>query len=98
MTDQNTFDLMRALGKKAKAAAASAAHASAATKNKALLTLAMLLRQNAPALAAANQRDLTRAQSSGLAGPLLERLKLSPKDLETVAQGCEQLAAMPDVM
>ena len=98
MTDQNTFDLMRVLGKKAKAAAASAAHASAATKNKALLTLAMLLRQNAPALAAANQRDLTRAQASGLAGPLLERLKLSPKDLETVAQGCEQLAAMPDVM
>ena len=29
---------------------------------------------------------------------MLDRLKLTPKDIETVAIGCEQLAAMPDVI
>ena len=101
MTDQthNTvFDLMQAMGSKAKAASVQMARAQAATKNVALTSLAALLRQSATQLAAANQQDLARAASSGLAGPMLDRLKLTPKDIETVAIGCEQLAAMPDVI
>ena len=101
MTDQNpftVFDLMQAMGSKAKAASTHMARAQAATKNGALSTLATLLRQNTTALAAANQHDLARAASTGLAGPMLDRLKLTPKDIETVATGCEQLAAMPDVI
>ena len=74
------------------------ARASAAIKNRALTELATLLRHNLAALQAANQRDLDRAAAGGLAGPLLDRLKLGAKDLETVALGCEQLAAMPDVI
>jgi glutamate-5-semialdehyde dehydrogenase len=98
MTDQNITDLMLAMGSKAKAAATQIARAQAATKNAALLSLAALLRQNTAQLAAANQQDLARAASTGLAGPMLDRLKLTPKDIETVATGCEQLAAMPDVI
>ena len=90
--------LMQGMGVKAKEASAHMARAMAATKNKALLALAGLLRQNTVALAAANRLDLARAASTGLAGPLLDRLKLTPKDIETVAIGCEQLAAMPDVI
>ena len=30
------------------------------------------------------------------AAPLVDRLKLTPTIIETVAQGCEQIAAMPD--
>ena len=96
MTDQNITDLMHAMGAKAKAASAQVARAQTATKNAALLGLAALLRQNTVALAAANQQDLAHAASTGLAGPMLDRLKLTPKDIETVAIGCEQLAAMPD--
>ena len=98
MNALNIFELMQALGLKAKTASAHAARAPTAIKNRALLGLASLLRQNVAALEAANQRDLERAAAAGLAGPLLDRLKLSPKDLETVALGCEQLAAMPDVI
>ena len=86
------------MGAKAKAAATQVARAQAAAKNAALLMLAALLRQNLPQLATANQQDLARAASTGLAGPMLDRLKLTPKDIETVAIGCEQLAAMPDVI
>jgi glutamate-5-semialdehyde dehydrogenase len=86
------------LGQQAKAASALMAKASTATKNKALTTLAALLRANVQPLQIDNARDLTRAQQAGLAAPLVDRLKLSPQVLETCAQGCEQLAAMPDVI
>ena len=89
---------MDTLGSRAKTASAQIARAPAAIKNRALLNLAALLRQNVPALQAANQRDLERAGAAGLAGPLLDRLKLDAKTLETVALGCEQLAAMADVI
>jgi glutamate-5-semialdehyde dehydrogenase len=74
------------------------AKASAATKNKALRRLAELLRANLGPLAAANAQDLARAQAGGMAGPMVDRLKLTPAVIETCAQGCEQLAAMPDVI
>lgn len=90
--------LMQALGSKAKVASAQVARAPAAIKNRALLNLAALLRQNLAALETANQRDIERATASGLAGPMLDRLKLTPKIIETVAVGCEQLAVMPDVI
>ena len=90
--------LMDSLGLKAKMAATEMARAPAAIKNTALLELAGLLRLNVAALQIANQRDLDRASQNGLAAPLLDRLKLSAKDIATVALGCEQLAAMPDVI
>ncbi len=98
MNDTTTPQLMQAMGLAAKTASSQMARAPSAVKNKALIALAGLLRQNAAALAAANAKDLARATASGLAGPMLDRLKLTPKDIETVAIGCEQLAAMPDVI
>jgi glutamate-5-semialdehyde dehydrogenase len=91
-------DLMQALGSQAKVASALMARASAATKNRALSILAGLLRSQVAALQAANALDLQRAAATGLTGPMLDRLKLDAKTLETVALGCEQLAAMPDVI
>lgn len=96
--DGELAHLMDNLGAQAKTASAHMAKAPAAIKNKALVRLADLLRDSVAALEAANQRDLARAQAAGLAGPLLDRLKLTPKILDTVALGCEQLAAMPDVI
>ncbi len=74
------------------------ARAPAAIKNKALLALARRLRESVAALQQDNARDLERARAAGLAEPMVDRLKLSPKVLETCAQGCEQLAAMPDII
>ncbi len=90
--------LMNGLGQRAKAASAGMARAPSALKNKALLHLATLLRSQGDELLAANQRDLTRAAQGGLTGPMLDRLALSEKILDTVALGCEQLAAMADVI
>ncbi|RZJ10078.1 MAG: glutamate-5-semialdehyde dehydrogenase [Rubrivivax sp.] len=82
------------LGRAARAAATQMAAASTAAKNTALLALARRLREAGPALAEANARDLERAAE--LSGPLRDRLKLDAKTLATVAEGCEQIAAMSD--
>ena len=74
------------------------AKASAAKKNKALKVLAALLRSHVDALKPANELDLARARHAGMAAPLVDRLRLDQKTLETCAQGCEQLAAMGDVI
>jgi len=74
------------------------AKAPAAIKNKALKRLAELLRSQQQALQQANAQDIGRARAAALAEPLVDRLKLTPQVLETCALGCEQLAAMPDVI
>ncbi len=98
MTTLNVADHMHALGAQAKAASAQMAKASAAVKNTALRKLASLLRENMDALQIDNAKDIERAIAAGLDAPMVDRLKLTPKVLETCAQGCEQLAAMPDVI
>ena len=97
-SDLSTVELMQTLGLQAKQASALVAKASAATKNKALLALARLLREHIEPLQADNALDLNRARAAGLAEPMVDRLKLTPKVIETCAQGCEQLAAMPDII
>jgi glutamate-5-semialdehyde dehydrogenase len=95
----NTQDIpayMARVGESARAAATLMAAASTSAKNRTLLALARLLRDNVAALDAANALDLTAAAANGLSGPMLDRLKLGAKVIATVAEGCEQLAAMPD--
>ncbi len=91
-------DYVRSLGAQARVASARMAQSDAATRNAALLRLAALLRENASALATDNARDIARAEAAGLAAPMVDRLRLTPKVLDTVALGCEQLAGMPDVI
>ena len=98
MSAFNVSEHMQTLGLQAKAASVGMARADAATKNVALRTLARLLRGNLAALGAENAKDLARAASAGLSAPMQDRLKLTPEVIETVAQGCEQLAAMPEVI
>jgi glutamate-5-semialdehyde dehydrogenase len=84
------------MGAAARAASARMAAASSAEKNEALLALARRLRSQTEQLKAANTLDVQAAIDSGLAFPMVERLKLTDQIVETVAQGCEQIAAMPD--
>ena len=87
---------MAHVGVAARTASREMAAASTAAKNAALRGLAGRLREQGGALQAANAQDIDAAERAGLAAPLLDRLRLTPAVLETVAEGCEQLAAMPD--
>jgi len=98
MNALNITDYTLTLGLQAKQASALMAKASAAIKNDALRKLAGLLRANVDALQTENAKDIARAISAGLAAPMVDRLKLTPKVIETCAQGCEQLAGMADII
>jgi len=98
MNALNVAEYMQTLGLQSRQASAEMARASAAVKNQALRELAALLRANVAPLQSENAKDLERATAAGLAAPMVDRLKLTPKIIETVAQGCEQLAAMADIV
>jgi glutamate-5-semialdehyde dehydrogenase len=94
MTDIHT--LMHTLGQQARNASTRMAAASTAAKNEALLKLAALLRANTAELHHENAKDIAAALAANLATPMVDRLKLSADIIDTIALGCEQLAAMPD--
>lgn len=98
MNAVNIAEYVAGLGLQARAASARMAAASAAEKSRALRGLAALLRASGPALQADNAKDIARATAAGLSAPMVDRLKLTPKVLETLAVGCEQLATMPDII
>ncbi|MDP3137493.1 MAG: gamma-glutamyl-phosphate reductase, partial [Burkholderiaceae bacterium] len=98
MNALNVAEYMQTLGLQAKAASAAMARSGTAARNLALRSLAALLRENTAALQADNARDLARATAAGLSAPLIDRLKLTPQAIATVAEGCEQLAAMADII
>ena len=98
MNALNIAEALQTLGSQAKTASSLMARANAASKSIALRALARLLREQTAALQIDNAKDIDAAVAAGLAAPMVDRLKLTPKVLETVAQGCEQLATMPDII
>jgi glutamate-5-semialdehyde dehydrogenase len=72
------------------------ARASTKAKNDTLSELARLLLAAGAPLQEANARDVAAAEAAGLAAPMVDRLRLTDKIIATMAEGCEQLAAMPD--
>ncbi len=68
----------------------------APAKDAALLAMAHALRENAKALAEANQKDLEEAEVVGLEKPLMARLKFQGEKIAGAAEGLEALAKLPD--
>lgn len=84
------------IGKRARVASTAMAKASTDQKNRALKAIARLVREQSASLKAANAEDLERARQNGLDSALLDRLALSDKAIETMAEGLEQIAQLPD--
>jgi glutamate-5-semialdehyde dehydrogenase len=87
---------MQQLGQGARAASRMMAKADTGTKNRALLIIAAAIRREKEALLAANRADMETARAAGLDAAMLDRLALSEKSIATMAEGLEQIAALPD--
>ena len=87
---------MNNIGQAARKASRTMAKADTASKNRALALIAQAIRRDAALLSAANQQDLAAARAAGLAEAMLDRLTLSDKAIATMAEGLEQIAALPD--
>lgn len=87
---------MQTLGENARQASRAMMRASGSAKNRALLTMADLLIDGKQALQAANARDVDAARANGLEPALLDRLTLSDRSVQLMAEGLRQIAALPD--
>jgi glutamate-5-semialdehyde dehydrogenase len=84
------------LGRRARAAARVLAKADTETKNRALHAVAAAVRRECAQLLAANAEDVAAARAAGLAPALVDRLTLTEQSVESMAEGLEQVAALPD--
>ncbi|MGH6941673.1 aldehyde dehydrogenase family protein, partial [Hypericibacter sp.] len=85
---------VRAVARAAKDAAAKLSLATAGQRTAALKAMAAAIREDAPLILAANDKDM--AAASGLTPALKDRLKLDAKRVEAMAQGIDEVAALPD--
>jgi len=92
----NVKEYMAGVGKAARAASRETAKASTAAKDAALMAMARAIRESQPQLLAANAADVAEAKAGGLDAAMLDRLTLTAKGIESMAQGLEQVAALPD--
>ena len=87
---------MDGVGRAARAASFATAKASTAAKNGALIAMAAAIRARQSELLAANAEDIADARADGLDAAMIDRLTLTAKGVETMAQGLKQVAALPD--
>jgi glutamate-5-semialdehyde dehydrogenase len=87
---------MQALGRAARAAARELARAGTDAKNRALRAMAAEIRASSVALLEANRADVEQAKKGGRDGAFVDRLTLTPKSIEQMAAGLEDIAALED--
>ena len=87
---------MQAIGRAAVTAAGELALASTEKKNMALSAMAAALRAQRDAILKANELDMRSAQERNLTSALLDRLKLDPSRVETMARGIEEIILLAD--
>ena len=87
---------MLQVGQAARAASFEIAKASTSAKNLALQAMAKAVRARSAELLAANAADLVQAKQEGLDAAMIDRLTLTAKGVESMAQGLEQVASLPD--
>ncbi|UTH75512.1 glutamate-5-semialdehyde dehydrogenase [Chromobacterium sp. IIBBL 290-4] len=92
----NVQEYMQQLGKAARKASRFLARADTSQKNAALQAIADAIVRDQAKLLAANQADLDAARKSGLEEAMLDRLTLSAKGVQAMADGLRQIASLPD--
>ncbi|MFQ5581516.1 MAG: glutamate-5-semialdehyde dehydrogenase [Mariprofundaceae bacterium] len=92
----DTQAVMTTLGEQARDAAKGMRMAETKLKNHALELAATVIRRERDEILAANAMDMKVAEQSGLDAALQERLELNGDRVEAMAEGLEQIAALPD--
>lgn len=88
--------MMHDIGERARRASRAMTRASAEQKNQALLHIAQLVRQKASDILKVNQVDIERAKTNGQDAAFIDRLTMTPKTIETMALGLEQIVSLED--
>jgi glutamate-5-semialdehyde dehydrogenase len=87
---------MQRVGAAARAAARELARSDTKAKNAALRAIAAAIRNEAAGLLEANAADVAGAKAAGHDAAFVDRLTLTPAGVAAMADGLEQVAALPD--
>ena len=88
--------MMQDIGKRARSASRAMARASSEQKNQALLHIANLVRQRTSEIQKVNQVDVDRAKVNSQDAAFIDRLTMTPRTIETMALGLEQIVSLED--
>ncbi|WP_276207150.1 glutamate-5-semialdehyde dehydrogenase [Polynucleobacter aenigmaticus] len=88
--------MMQDIGQRARQASRAMARASSEQKNQALAHIAKLIRQEADEIQKVNQIDVARAKANGQDAAFIDRLTMTPKTIESMALGLEQIVSLDD--
>jgi glutamate-5-semialdehyde dehydrogenase len=87
---------MKSVGQQARAASRLMAQADTNAKNRALENIATAILLSSAKLIAENAKDVAAARSNGLDAASVDRLTLTEKTIQGMAEGLRQIAALPD--
>jgi glutamate-5-semialdehyde dehydrogenase len=88
--------MMQDIGRRARQASRAMARASSEQKNKALLHIAKLVRERSEEIMRVNALDVARAKTNGQDAAFIDRLTMTPKTIESMAMGLEQIVSLED--
>jgi glutamate-5-semialdehyde dehydrogenase len=89
-------ETMQAMGRAARVAARELARAGTEEKNRALRAMAAGIRASGQKIRDANAVDVAKAKKDGRDAAFVDRLTLTSELVEQMAEGVEQVAALPD--
>lgn len=91
-----TYTYMEEIGKRAKEAAKTVQYLGQERKNEGLCMAAEELLIQQKYLLAENEKDIQAAKINGMKDSLVDRLRLTQKRIEGMAEGLRQIAGLPD--
>ncbi|MCP4719700.1 MAG: gamma-glutamyl-phosphate reductase, partial [Desulfobacteraceae bacterium] len=95
-TSESLETIIIQIAENARKAARTMAAVSSNQKNKALVTIAGLIKKNAPAIQAENAKDIEQAKKNGLTPAMIDRLTITDNVIESMAQGLIFVAGLED--
>ncbi|GAB0058221.1 Glutamate-5-semialdehyde dehydrogenase [Candidatus Magnetaquicoccaceae bacterium FCR-1] len=84
------------IGSQARTAARTLAASDGTARNQALEFMAQRLWEDRAALQEANKRDLAQAEADGISPAMIDRLRLTDKVIQGMADGVREVMALPD--
>jgi len=96
MTDNSVQTQVETKAQNAKTASLKLRTLSSEVKDNALNAMAVALVENAQRIFDANEKDVAAGKEKGLSDAMLDRLRLTLGRIEDMAEGCRQVAALPD--
>ncbi|MFZ2540893.1 MAG: glutamate-5-semialdehyde dehydrogenase [Gallionella sp.] len=94
----NIKEYMQGVGQAARSASRIIALADTATKNRALTEIAAALQNQTSLLLTANSKDVAGARANKLDDASVDRLTLTEKTIDSMAEGLLQIARLPDLI